>query len=761
LRRLAAIAGLATLLTVAAGVRWRAAAAPAAPPPGAPPAAERLEPLVPHLAAAAEALRRGDCSAARAELGARAQGAAAAPRLVAVVAGLAAHACDDPEGAVALLAAAEPAGGAGGEAPLEDWRLLVLADSAAATGRRDLAAGARAALVAGQPASPLRPQALVAAAEAALAGGDAAAVAAMAARARAEGIEGEPRQRIESLAWQAAERAGDPAALAAAARGLLVHHPERADEVGALAAAAAAPGAVDWAAVLTPGELARRAESLLAAGRPDPALAALAAVPAAQRDLDWQLAATRAEVAAERGLAALMRLRDLDPANPAAAARVDWQRVAAAREAVRARRGRPALDDEERERLRRAAAGWLERVAAQTADRGLAARALAELWAEHWDAGRADEALAALARLREIDPADATGARKLWEAGWNQYRLGNRSGAVGWWAELGGLYPESSYARAGRYWSARAFETLGERPRAAAIYRELAAGEAADFYVRNARARLAGGAVPVALDGGADDFPLAADRGIPWPTHPDLARARLLSDLGLDALAAAELAAVVARPLAPPERGESRRRAAAALEALILARRGQPRASIRRIHDAFPALGGPFQAAVPAEAIRLYYPLVYGDVIAEAARWRGLPPHVVLGMVRQESAFDVAATSHAGARGLMQLMPATAREVAKKIGLPWSPERLGDPAFNVALGTSYFRDVLGMFDGNLELALAGYNGGPYRIRRLWREAGDATPLDAFVEGLPVEESRIYTKRILLLADSYRQLYPPA
>jgi soluble lytic murein transglycosylase len=128
-------------------------------------------------------------------------------------------------------------------------------------------------------------------------------------------------------------------------------------------------------------------------------------------------------------------------------------------------------------------------------------------------------------------------------------------------------------------------------------------------------------------------------------------------------------------------------------------------------------------------------------------------------MVRQESAFDHHATSHAGARGLMQLMPATAREVAGKIGLPYSPGRLAEPAFNVTLGTTYFRDVLGMFDGNLELALAGYNGGPYRIRRLWREAAGAVPLDAFLEGLPVEESRIYTKRILLLADSYRQLYP--
>ncbi|HEX6202561.1 MAG TPA: lytic transglycosylase domain-containing protein [Thermoanaerobaculia bacterium] len=751
---------LGAFLLVAAAGRWHAAPPPptVVPPPAeAPPSAleARLEPLVPRLAAAAAHRRRGDCAAARREIAALAREGGAA-RLVDLVAGLYAHACDDPAAAAERLAAAEPPGGAGPAAALEDWRLLVLADSAAATGRRAVAEQALAALLASQPASPLRPAAFVEAARLAAAAGDRVAVAAVAEQGRAEGIEGEPRQRLELLAWEAARAAGDTAALAAAARGLLVHDPAKADEVGVLGALApagvAGAPAVAWGTLLSADELARRAEALLAAGRPDPALVALAAVPPSRRDVDWQLAAARAEVAAQRGLSALLRLRDVDPADNAARARVDWQRAAAAREAVRVRRGRDPLPADERDRLRQAAAGWLERVAAQRADRGLAARALAELFAEYWDAGRVEPALAALARLREVDPGDATGARKLWEAGWNQYQLANYSGAVGWWAELAALYAGSSYDRAGRYWTARAFEGLGKRDRATAIYRAIAAGEAADFYVRHARARVGGAAVPESL-------PLAADRGIPWPEHPDLARARLLSDLGLDSLAASELAAVAGRPA--PEGGESRRRAAAALEALILARRGQPRSSIRRIHDAFPALGGPFQAAVPAAALRLYYPLAFEEVIAAAARRQGLPPHLVLGMVRQESAFDLAATSHAGARGLMQLMPATAREVAKKIGVPYAPERLADPSFNVTLGTSYFHQVLGMFDGNVELALAGYNGGPYRIRRLWREAGDAVPLDAFVEGLPVEESRIYTKRILLLADSYRQLYAEA
>ena len=198
-------------------------------------------------------------------------------------------------------------------------------------------------------------------------------------------------------------------------------------------------------------------------------------------------------------------------------------------------------------------------------------------------------------------------------------------------------------------------------------------------------------------------------------------------------------------------------RAVRALEARILARQGDRRNSVMSIRDAFPALGGAHQASVPDEALRLYYPVDFQEPIRAWAATNGLPPHLVYGMIRQESAFDTRAVSRAGARGLMQLMPATARELAKKLGLSYSHDKLNDPEINVRLGTTYFSSVLDMFDGNLELSLAGYNGGPYRIKRLWNEQGGE--IDSFLEGLSIEESKIYVKRILVLSDSYRRLYP--
>ena len=175
------------------------------------------------------------------------------------------------------------------------------------------------------------------------------------------------------------------------------------------------------------------------------------------------------------------------------------------------------------------------------------------------------------------------------------------------------------------------------------------------------------------------------------------------------------------------------------------------------IRDAFPALGGAWQATLPEEARRLYYPLEYQDTIRTWASRNQVPLHLVFGIIRQESAFDRNAQSWAGARGLMQLMPGTARELAGKLGLAYSHDKLSDPDFNLRLGTAYFSRVLGMFDGNVELALAGYNGGPYRIKRLWREWG-GSEMDRFLESLNIEEAKTYVKRILVLSDSYRQLY---
>lgn len=723
---------------------------PATPPPavgavveplavaGPPEPGPSAAPLIafPELLAAAAALRRRDCGGAIAALEAVAGGEGPAASLAGLAQGLYAHACQQVELAEAKLFAAARTGGA-----LEDWRLLILSDTAEARGHRPAAEAALARLIEGYPDSPLRPRALLRAAELAREGGDARRALELVDTGRRLDLAGDTAARLEELAWRIGGETGDRQVRATAARRLLVKAPLEASRLKVVDDLRGADGRMDWPAVLSRDELIERAESFLALDDPTAALTTLAEVPTAARDAGWRRIEARALTAAHRGLEALAVLDGVVAGSPAETAELEWERAAAALDAATARRGQANLASAERDKLRRLAEAHLWAAAAPGADPELAARALGRLFVELSDSGRFDEVVDILERLRRLDPGDETGARYLWELGWDQYRLRNSTGAVGYWSELASIYPDSRYARSGRYWTARAFEQLGQPERARQIFAEVAAADTTDFYRKYAVARLGGGD----LGTGSRGEPVE-----PWPYDPALIRVRMLSDLGLDDLALAELELVA--PDAEP-------RAATALAAAVQSRRGERREAIGLIRRAFPALGGPYQARLPDEALRIYYPLDYEAVIRSQAERQQLPLYLLYGMIRQESAFDPQAQSWAGARGLMQLMPATGREVAQRLGLTWSTSRLTDPQYNIQLGTAYFRQVLSMFDGNVELALAGYNGGPYRIKRLWSQASPSTELDTFLEGLTIEESKTYVKRILVLSDSYRQLYP--
>ena len=737
-------------------------------PPGSP-----IRDLPPVYSEAATALRQGDCDRAWERLRPltrTASGDRAAPEdtlrgsdpsFARVVAGLHAHACERVDRAHELLS---PGGGRG--TPLEDWRLLTLADTAAALGHEPVARAALEKILSDHRASPLVPLALEKAAVSARKAGDPTRALELAEGARPpEPVPGadpppDTEARLDVLVWEIGEELEDDEIRRRGARRLLVRDPEKADELGVERVFAGPDGDVAWATVLSTADLQARGRALAAADRHEEALVVLEAVPAGRRDADWRLLTASVLTGAGRGEEALRLLgafdEVFDPTSPeppggtgqrALAARVEWQRARAARDLGRVRRGRRNLPSAERERWRRIARRHLLRVADLDGDRELSRAALRRVFFDVADT-ELDTALEVLKRLRELDPDDSTGADFLWRRGWERFQDRNYSTAIGYWAELSALYPGHRSTRSGRYWTARAWEALGHGGRARDLYREVASADTTDFYRKYALERLS--------HSPGTRVPAPSQEPAPWPEDPALDRARLLTDLALDELALVELDAVRRSPAAPPVDP----RAADALESEILHRKGELRASIRPIRRAFPALGGPYQAAVPERALRLYYPLAYGEEVRAQARLYGLPVDVLYGMIRQESGFDPGARSRAGARGLLQLMPATAREVARRIGLRYSSRRLHEPSFNVRLGAAYFRQVLEMFDDHLELALAGYNGGPYRIKRLWGRAGHRD-VDRFLEGLQVTESRIYVKRILVLSDSYRQLYGPA
>jgi len=139
---------------------------------------------------------------------------------------------------------------------------------------------------------------------------------------------------------------------------------------------------------------------------------------------------------------------------------------------------------------------------------------------------------------------------------------------------------------------------------------------------------------------------------------------------------------------------------------------------------------------------------------------------LVYGLSRQESEFDPRAGSKAGAQGLMQIMPGTAKLITKQHGLPYTPAKLmGDPAYNVKLGAAHLGDLIDEYKGSYILTLVAYNAGPRRVREWVAEYGDprggsVDPID-WVESIPFQETRQYVQKVLQNTHVYRARLAPA
>ena len=320
-----------------------------------------------------------------------------------------------------------------------------------------------------------------------------------------------------------------------------------------------------------------------------------------------------------------------------------------------------------------------------------------------------------------------------WLSGWIALRfLSEPATALRHFQELyGNVTSPISLAR-GAYWSARANESLGNAAEAERWYR--AAAEH-----------------PIAFYG-----QLAADR-LGRPTVPALPSDPLLSQTEAAAFEASEL---VRAARAFHQLGEDGR------TDLFIRRLGL---NATTLADLVPVgqlaldLGRP-NLSVWAGKQRFFdgevlFGVGYPERPLSTADTR-VEPALVHGLIRRESEFDPEAVSPAGARGLMQLMPTTARAVARQEGLPYQEARLtNDPDYNIRLGSRFLGDMVAQFNGSYVLAIAAYNAGPSRITR-WLERhgdprrGDVDMID-WIERIPIYETRNYVQRVLEDAQVYR------
>lgn len=148
------------------------------------------------------------------------------------------------------------------------------------------------------------------------------------------------------------------------------------------------------------------------------------------------------------------------------------------------------------------------------------------------------------------------------------------------------------------------------------------------------------------------------------------------------------------------------------------------------------------------------FPLAFEQQIRKAAKSAQLSPEWLFAVARQESAFIPDARSSAGAMGLLQLLPGTARQVAASLGTPLRTGQLIDPGHSARLGGAYLQELLSRYEGNRVLATAAYNAGPGRISRWLRTQPDQVSADVWVETLPYRETRDYVQNVLAYAVIY-------
>jgi soluble lytic murein transglycosylase len=370
------------------------------------------------------------------------------------------------------------------------------------------------------------------------------------------------------------------------------------------------------------------------------------------------------------------------------------------------------------------------------------------------------EADAVLRELYAQFPRGRYGERAAWKAGWTSYRRGDMSEAVRYFESAAASFPRSDYRPAWLYWSGRGRAAMGDRPGAIARLQLTIADYHNTYYGRLAEKVLTDERAPrgssnlvfarqgVTPGGEDDDFPPTDDTirtllalGLYEPAVKELEFAR--AKWG-DSPAITATLAWANKQMAASESGTHQ--FALARGSITLMKRAYPQ---------FMANGG---HELPREILTTIFPLSYWDLIQKYSAQHDLDPYLVAALTAQESTFVRDIKSHAGAYGLMQMMPRTGRQYARRIKLAYSLRLLTTPDSNIRLGTAYLADKIREF-GSVHLALASYNAGETPVRR-WMREFHGLPQDEFIDNIPYPETQQYVKRLLGTAEDYRRLYGP-
>jgi len=379
--------------------------------------------------------------------------------------------------------------------------------------------------------------------------------------------------------------------------------------------------------------------------------------------------------------------------------------------------------------------------------------------------GRYDEARGIYANLAQQFPTDDNAADAAFASGLMAYLTGDGAGADAIWTQLAQATNAGDAARA-NLWLAKLAQTRGDGGGAAAAAKRAQAAQPTGYFGLRAALLAAGGSVrpaggpvmPAPADWSAVEAWLTARFGPenPAPFLAMQATQDWIEGVELDALGwqttpgqmlSAALDTIAQQPWALY-------RAARAF-----ADRGRTSLALQAASDLLRLAGVPHGGSLnaPTALLHLAYPLDYVDLVNQDGAQSGLDPLLLFAVMRQESAFDPAAGSTAGAQGLLQLVPSTAQDVADALGLAaLAPGDLQRPLINLQLGAGYLTQQLRAAAGDFEQMLAGYNAGARNAARWAQQAGGDA--DRYYEAVDFEETRLYLRLVSENYAVYQLLY---
>jgi soluble lytic murein transglycosylase len=389
------------------------------------------------------------------------------------------------------------------------------------------------------------------------------------------------------------------------------------------------------------------------------------------------------------------------------------------------------------------------------------ARAPQSRWAEqalflagnyYWVQLDRDRAAGYYKRLSDVFTTSPDAIPSQWRVAWTAY-LKRSPDAANLIAEHLRRFPGSQFTADALYWFGRLAEEAQNPALARAYYGKLQVRYPQNYFESLAYAR------NTALGSGSIENPDVLASIPPVPPAPPMsdtipaaaadrqAHADALRTIAFDSSAQLELRAAYAAT------GEPRLLLEVAQEAILDGHYGIAIVAVRQIFTQLESR--PF-ASVPREVWLAAYPMPCGASIQQWSLHAGVDPMLTAGLIRQESAFDPQAHSGANAIGLMQLLPKTARRLARSAKVGYSHARLFEPDYNVRLGTIYLAGLRKDF-GSVESALAAYNAGEDRVAQ-WTAGQNYRELAEFVDSIPFTETREYVEIVTRNAGVYRKLY---